>query len=56
MLYEPQGRVTLAALYSIASVISILTYSVMRSPLYGVGQLVVTGSGLLWARWCLRRA
>ena len=55
LLFAPQGRMTLVVVYSIASVISIVTYTVMRSPLYGAGQLAVTGFGLFWARWCLRR-
>jgi hypothetical protein len=46
---------TLAVVYSIAAVISIVTYTIMRSPLYGAGQLALTGFGLFWARWCLRR-
>ncbi len=46
---------TLAVVYSIAAVISIATYTTMRSPLYGAGQLALTGFGLYWARWCLRR-
>jgi hypothetical protein len=55
LLFAPQGRITLAVVYSIAAVISIVVYTIMRAPLYGAGQLVVTGFGLLWARWCLRR-
>ncbi len=55
LLFEPQGRITLAVLYSIASVISIVTYTIVRFPLYGAGQLGLTGFGLFWARWCLRR-
>jgi hypothetical protein len=27
----------------------------MRTPLYGLGQVALTGFGLSWARWCLRR-
>jgi hypothetical protein len=55
LLFAPQGRILLAVAYSIAAVISIVTYTVMRSPLYGAGQLALTGFGLFWARWCLRR-
>lgn len=46
---------TLVALYCIASVISIVTYTSMRTPLYGAGQFALTGFGLFWARWCLNR-
>ena len=56
LLLTHQGRITLAVAYSIASVASIITYTVMRSPLYGAGQLVLTGFGLWWTRWCLGRA
>jgi hypothetical protein len=55
LLFAPQGRITLAMMYSIAAMISIVVYTIMRGPLYGAGQLVVTGLGLLWTRWCLRR-
>ena len=55
LLYAPQGRVTLGVAYSIVSVISILTYTITHSVLYGVGQLALTGFGLFWARWCLHR-
>lgn len=47
---------TLVVLYVIASVISIVTYTIVRKPLYGAGQLGLTGFGLFWARWCLRHA
>jgi hypothetical protein len=55
LLLTHEGRIVLAVVYSVAAVASIVTYTIMRSPLYGAGQLVVTGFGLLWARWCLRR-
>jgi hypothetical protein len=55
LLLTHPGRIALAIAYSIAAVASIVTYTVARSPLYGLGQLVLTAFGLLWARWCLRR-
>jgi hypothetical protein len=55
LLLTHQGRITLAVVYSMAAAVSIVTYTVMRSPLYGAGQFAVTGFGLWWARWCLRR-
>ncbi len=45
----------LAVVYSVAAVVSIVTYTIMRTPLYGLGQLALTAFGLLWTRWCLRR-
>ena len=45
----------LVVVYVVAAVISIVTYTVMRSPLYGAGQLALTGFGLFWARWSLHR-
>ncbi|MDQ1448046.1 MAG: hypothetical protein QOC79_1017, partial [Actinomycetota bacterium] len=56
LLLTHRGRVTLAIVYSIAATVSIVTYAIVRSPLYGLGQFAVTSFGLLWARWCLRRA
>jgi len=56
LLLTHPGRIVLAVVYSISATVSIVTYTIMRSPLYGLGQLVVTSFGLLWARWCLRRA
>jgi hypothetical protein len=55
LLLTHEGRVALAIVYSIAAVASIVTYTIMRSPLYGAGQLALTGFGLFWARWCLHR-
>jgi hypothetical protein len=55
LLLSHEGRIVLAVVYCIAAVISIVTYTVMRSPLYGLGQVALTGFGLLWARWCLQR-
>jgi hypothetical protein len=36
-------------------VLSIITYTVRYGIGYGVGQFVITGFGLFWANWCLRR-
>ena len=55
LLFTHSGRITLAVVYSIAAVISIVTYTIMRSPLYGLGQVALTAFGLFWARWALRR-
>ena len=55
LLFTHPGRMVLVTVYAILSVISIVTYTVMRSPLYGLGQVALTGFGLFWARWCLRR-
>jgi hypothetical protein len=55
MLLTHEGRVVLAVIYSMASLASIVTYTIVRSQLYGLGQLILTGFGLFWARWCLRR-
>jgi len=56
LLLTHRGQVTLAIVYSIAATVSIVTYAIMRSPQYGLGQFAVTSFGLWWARWCLRRA
>jgi hypothetical protein len=55
LLFTHPGRMVLVAMYSVAAVISIVTYTIMRAPLYGLGQVALTGFGLSWARWCLRR-
>ena len=55
LLLTHEGRIVVAVVYSIAATVSIVTYTIMRSPLYGLGQLALTSFGLLWARWCLRR-
>ena len=56
LLLTHQGHIALAVVYSIAAAVSIVTYTIVRSPLFGLGQLVVTSFGLLWARWCLQRS
>jgi hypothetical protein len=55
LLCTHPGRVTLAVAYSIAAAVSVVVYTVRYSPVYGLGQLVLTSFGLTWARWCLRR-
>jgi len=55
LLLTHEGRVVLAVIYSVASVVSIVVYTIRYSPLYGLGQFVLTSFGLLWTRWCLRR-
>ena len=55
LLLSHQGHIVLAVVYAIAAAVSIVTYTIMRSPLYGLGQLVLTSFGLLGARWCLQR-
>ena len=56
VLLTHEGRIALAVVYSVAAVVSIVTYAIVRSPLYGLGQLALTSFGLLWTRWSLRRA
>ena len=56
LLLTHQGHIVLAGVYAIAAAVSIVTYTIARSPLYGLGQLAVTSFGLFWARWCLQRA
>ena len=55
LLLTRDGRITLGVVYSIAAIVSVVTYSIARSPLYGLGQLALTAFGLSWARWCLGR-
>lgn len=55
LLLTHEGRITFVVTYCICSVISIVTYTIMRSPLYGLGQLGLTAFGLWWANWCLGR-
>jgi len=55
LLLTHDGRVTIAVLYSFASITSAVTYAVIRGPIYGLGVLVLTGFGLFWSRWCMLR-
>jgi hypothetical protein len=55
LLLTHEGRVVLAIAYWAAGLASIVTYSVMRSPLYGLGQLVIIAFGYFWTQWCLSR-
>jgi len=45
----------LVALYLTAGAVSVVTYAVMRGPLYALGQAAVLAFGLFWVRWCLQR-
>ena len=55
LLLTHEGRLALATIYCILSVLSIITYTIRYSLAYGAGQFVITAFGLSWARWCLRR-
>jgi hypothetical protein len=55
LLVTHEGRLALATIYCILSVLSIITYTITHSLAYGAGQFVITAFGLLWTRWCLRR-
>jgi len=56
LLLTHEGRIALSVVYMIAAAASIITYTIVRSPLYGLGQLALTAFGLIWARGALRRA
>lgn len=56
LLLTAEGRRVLLGAYLAAAAVSVATYWVVRSPAYGVSQVVVLGFAPLWARWCLRRA
>ncbi len=55
LLLTHNGRVLLAVAYIVASVVSIVVYTITHGPFYGLGQLVLCSFGLLWIRWCIRR-
>ncbi|HWS47580.1 MAG TPA: hypothetical protein VN636_17095 [Acidimicrobiia bacterium] len=55
LLLTHQGRMVLVALYLTAGAVSVVTYAVMRGPLYALGQAAVLAFGLFWVRWCLQR-
>jgi hypothetical protein len=55
LLLDHEGRVLLAVVYSVLSLASVITYAIMRSPWYALGQLLLTTFGLFWVRWCIRR-
>lgn len=55
VLLTRRGHQAMIAVYVILSIVSIVVYTVKRSPLYGLGQFLVLGLGLAWIIWCLRR-
>ena len=55
LLLTHEGRLALATIYCILSVLSIITYTARHGLAYGAGQFVITAFGLLWTVWCLRR-
>ena len=55
LVLTAEGRRVLLGAYLAAALSSIVTYWITHSPAYAVGQAVVLGFALLWARWCLRR-
>jgi hypothetical protein len=56
LLLTPEGRRVLVAAYVVAALVSIVTYGIVRSPAYALGQAVVFSLAAFWTRWCLRRA
>jgi hypothetical protein len=55
LLLTAEGRRVLIAAYVAAALVSIVTYGIVRSPAYAVGQAVVFTLAAVWTRWCLRR-
>ena len=56
ILLTHDGHVTIAVVYWIAAVASIVTYTIMRGPLYAFGQVALFGFGFFWIRWCWTKA
>ena len=52
ILLTHDGHVALAVVYWIAAAVSIITYTIMRSPVYGLGQAALFAGGFFWIRWC----
>jgi len=55
MLLTPEGRRTIAIVYSLCGVATVITYWVERDAVYALVQGAIIAFGLWWARWCLRR-
>jgi hypothetical protein len=55
LLLTHEGRVLLAGVYLGLGVVTVVTYSVYRSPAYAAVLGAIIVSGLLWVRWCMRR-
>jgi hypothetical protein len=49
------GRRVLLVVYSVAAVISVVTYTIVRSPWYALSVATPLLFAPFWARWCLRR-
>ncbi len=56
LLLTAEGRRVLLVVYLAAALVSVVTYGILHSLGYAVGQVIVLGFAPLWARWCLRRA
>jgi hypothetical protein len=50
------GRRILAIVYCVLGIGTVVVYWIWRDPVYAIGQAVVLAAGILWVRWCLRRA
>ena len=55
LLLTHTGRVVIGVVYVVASVISIVVYTVTHGIAYGLGQLALCSFGFFWIRWCIRR-
>ncbi len=49
------GRRVLLVVYSVAAVISVVTYTIVRRPWYALSVAAPLLFAPFWARWCLRR-
>jgi hypothetical protein len=49
------GRRLLLTVYTIAAVVSVITYAIVRSPWYAMSVALPLLFAPFWASWCLRR-
>ena len=55
LINTPDGRRVLLVVYTVAAVISVVTYTIARSPWYAASVAAPLLFAPFWARWCLRR-
>ena len=56
LLFSRDGQRTLVIVYAVLALASIVTYSIMRGPWYGLGQVALFGFAAWWTYFCLHRA
>ena len=55
VLFTRRGRVALTSVYFVAGLLTVIVYSIWRSPVYGLVQFAILSAAFFWIRWAIHR-